>query len=377
MVQSDWDQFLMGRAVSLAMRGRGGVEPNPMVGCVIARAGRIIGEGYHQQYGGPHAERVALSACTESPRVSTAYVTLEPCCHVNKQTPPCVPALIEAGIGEVVIGCVDPNPLVGGGGIEQLRAAGLVVRVGVMESTCKQLIAPFIAGMMQHRPYVTMKWAQSADRKVAGPGGRRLQISNDASMRIVHRLRARCDGILIGINTILSDDPMLTAHGVEPARPLVRYVLDRTLRIPMECRLVKSTSESTVVVACNRELIDSPKAKALVEAGVCLLGADGIGDVLADAHARRNTHLLVEAGPTLARAFFEGGWVDRLWVFQSSRSIGDPTPSSAPAAAEIPEDYRITGTLELAGDRLTEFLNPRSPVFFDADASSDFRSANP
>lgn len=363
----------MGRAAALAMRGRGGVEPNPMVGCVIACEGRIIGEGYHQRYGGPHAERMALSACAESARGATAYVTLEPCCHLNKQTPPCVPALIEAGLREVVVGCVDPNPQVSGGGIGQLRAAGLVVRVGVMENACKQLIAPFIAGMVHHRPYVTMKWAQSADGKVAGPGGRRQQISNDASIRMVHRLRAGCEGILVGINTVLNDDPMLTARGVEPARPLVRYVLDRTLRIPLTSRLVKSAGESAVVVVCHREMIDGPKAKALDAAGVCLLDARSIGDVLADAYHRRITHLLVEAGPTLARAFFEGGWVDRLWVFQSPRAMGDPSPPTAPAAAKIPENYQITGMQDLDGDRLIEFLNPLSEVYFQTDTSADFR----
>ncbi|MCC7351601.1 MAG: bifunctional diaminohydroxyphosphoribosylaminopyrimidine deaminase/5-amino-6-(5-phosphoribosylamino)uracil reductase RibD [Phycisphaerales bacterium] len=372
MSQEDRDQLLMGRAVELAMRGRGGVEPNPMVGCVIARRGRIIGQGYHQQYGGPHAERMALEGCDEPPRGASAYVTLEPCCHVNKKTPPCVPALIEAGIGEVVVGCVDPNPLVSGGGIERLRSAGVVVRVGVMEKTCRQLIAPFVAGMVHHRPYITMKWAQSADGKIAGPGGKRLQISNEASMRVVHRLRAKCDGVLVGIHTAIGDDPMLMAKDQPQARPLARYVLDRRLELPPESKLVRTAGESTVVAACEKGAMDGPRADRLRQAGVRLLEADSIAAVLADAHGRRITHLLIEPGPGLARAFFESGLADRLWVFRSPRSIDDP---AAPAAAKIPDDYPITGTVDLSGDQLTEYLNPRSVVYFDSRASADFQWA--
>ena len=160
----------MGRALSLAARGRGAVEPNPLVGSVIVREGRVIGEGFHQRFGGPHAEAEALAACTESTAGSTAYVTLEPCCHTNKKTPPCVPRLIEAGIGRVVVACLDPNPQVGGRGVEQLRDAGIEVDVGVLEAEAKQLNAPFFALVQHHRPYVTLKWAQTADGKVAATG---------------------------------------------------------------------------------------------------------------------------------------------------------------------------------------------------------------
>lgn len=363
----------MGRALELAMSGRGEVEPNPMVGCVIAQDGQIIGEGYHQKYGGPHAERAALAACGRPPRGAVAYVTLEPCCHANKKTPPCVPALVEAGISEVVIGCTDPNPQVNGQGVGQLREAGVSARVGVMEAMCRQLIAPFAARMVYRRPYVTMKWAQSADCKVAGPGGRRLQISNDRSMRVVHELRGRCDGIMVGSNTVLRDDPMLTARGVKEPRPPVRYVLDRKLKIPPESRLVKSAAQIPVVVACEEEMLHSPQAEELRTQGVQLLQADSINQVLADAYDRRITHLLVEAGPGLAKVFFTGGWADRLWVFRSPESVGDP---AAPAAAEIPGNFKATGTLDLDGDRLTEYLNPDSTVFFEAAASADLKLAS-
>src|SRR3954451_23545285 len=179
MIQFD-DDF-MRRAIRLAMNGRGRVEPNPMVGCVIVKDGRVIGEGFHQQYGGPHAEPNALASCTESPAGGTAYVTLEPCCHTNKKTPPCAPRVIEAGIARVVVGCLDPNPEVDGKGVAMLRAAGVTVDGPVLEGEAKQLIAPFIARTRLGRPYVTLKWAQTADGKVAGPGGTRMQISNTFS----------------------------------------------------------------------------------------------------------------------------------------------------------------------------------------------------
>src|SRR6476659_6992614 len=163
MTQSEQDEQHLRRAIRLAMNGRGRVEPNPMVGCVIvSRDGRVIGEGYHQQFGGPHAEPNALASCTESPEGATVYVTLEPCCHTNKKTPPCVPALVAAKIARVVAGSVDPNPDVNGQGLDQLRAAGIVVTQAVMEESAKQLLAPFIARVVYDRPYVTLKWAETA-----------------------------------------------------------------------------------------------------------------------------------------------------------------------------------------------------------------------
>src|SRR2546423_1384271 len=193
----------MPRPTRLAMNGRGRVEPNPMVGCVIVKDDRIIGGGYHQQYGQPHAEPNALASCIESPQGATAYVTLEPCCHTNKKTPPCTPLLIEAGIARVVVGCTDPNPQVNGKGLDILRAAGIQVAPPVLEPEARQLIAPFIASTQHHRPYVTLKWAQTADGKIAGRYGRPLQISNLRSSQIVHALRARCQAIAVGIATVL------------------------------------------------------------------------------------------------------------------------------------------------------------------------------
>jgi diaminohydroxyphosphoribosylaminopyrimidine deaminase/5-amino-6-(5-phosphoribosylamino)uracil reductase len=378
----DSDQDYLRRAIRLAMNGRGRVEPNPMVGCLIVRDGRVIGEGFHEQFGGPHAEPNALAACAragESPVGATAYVTLEPCCHTNKKTPPCAPRLIEARLARVVIGCLDPNPDVNGKGIATLRAAGIDVAGPALEPQSRQLIAPFIATRTLGRPYVTLKWAESADGKVAGPGGRRVQISNPQSMALVHDLRGRGDAILVGIGTVLCDDPLLTARG-QPGRALRRVVLDPGLKLPLTSRLVSTAAQAPVLVFCSDagagmgERV-AAKAAELRARGVVVhpiatdsQGGVSLSAVLAELGRAGVTHVSVEPGPTLARSFFAGNLVDRLWVFRSPNRIDD---DAAPAAAPVPAHYPRTGELDLAGDRLTEYLNPSGDAFFSAEPSAD------
>jgi diaminohydroxyphosphoribosylaminopyrimidine deaminase/5-amino-6-(5-phosphoribosylamino)uracil reductase len=365
------------------MNGRGRVEPNPMVGCVIVnRDGRVIGQGHTQPPGGPHAEPTALANCTESADGATAYVTLEPCCHTNKRTPPCTPRLIEAKIARVVYGCLDPNPEVNGNGIAMLRAAGIRVDGPVLEPVAKQLIAPFFATTVHGRPYITLKWAESADRLVAGPGGERRQITNAKSSALVHQLRARSDAILVGIRTVLADDPLLTARNVEHARPILRVILDRDLRLPLESQLVKSIDERTpVFVFCDDEgFQENPnRVERLQAAGVRVVPfpTDARGEILLDKvagelHQHGVTHLLVEGGPTVHRGFFRSGLADRVWRFRSPNSMEDSV--EAPSAAVIPATYRRSRDLSLGGDTLSEYLNPDSPVFFAAP-SADFALA--
>jgi diaminohydroxyphosphoribosylaminopyrimidine deaminase/5-amino-6-(5-phosphoribosylamino)uracil reductase len=381
---SDTDEQFMRRALRLAMIGRGRVEPNPMVGCVIVRDGAVIGEGYHEQFGGPHAEPNALADCIvkdDDPRGATAYVTLEPCCHTNKKTPPCAPRLIEAGVARVVIGCLDPNPDVNGNGVAALRAAGIRVDGPVpgAEAECRQLIAPFIARTQHSRPYVTLKWAQTADGKIAGPGGKRLRISNDYATRIVHRLRARCDAILVGVNTVIADDPLLTARGVPHARPPARIVLDRNLRTPADSRLVRSAQDVLTLVLCEdrAKLEHFFRLRQLDDAGVVvgsfaslsLAGAVGaLGRTQLPGHPAP-THLLVEPGPTLAAGFFADNLADRVWVLRSPTALNE---LDAPSATPIPPHFVKTGRLNLDGDTLTEYLNPQSPLFFAPSQSADF-----
>jgi diaminohydroxyphosphoribosylaminopyrimidine deaminase/5-amino-6-(5-phosphoribosylamino)uracil reductase len=350
------DQAYLRRAIRLAINGRGLVEPNPMVGCVIVKNNRVIGEGFHQQYGHPHAEPNALASCIESPHGATAYVTLEPCCHTNKQTPPCVPRLIAAKMSRVVVGCLDPNPAVNGKGIAQLREAGIAVDGPLLEAECKQLIAPFIASTVFKKPYVTMKWAETADGKIAGPGGRRLQISNAASSEQVQWLRSRSDAVMVGINTAIVDDPTLIPRGTPIRAGFQRIVLDRRARLPLDSMLVKTIGKHSSLVICTA----APPRADLVAAGAKFLPIDGWQKEPAI------SHLLIEPGPTLATSMFPQ--CDRLWVIRSPKVIADDT---APAAAAIPDHFIQTGEVELDGDILCEYLNTKSRVYFAPVPSAD------
>jgi len=356
------------------MKGRGGVEPNPMVGCVIVnRDGRVIGEGFHAKFGSVHAEPAALSACTESPAGASVYVTMEPCCHKNKKTPPCAPRLIEARVARVVFGCLDPNPDVNGRGAEELRSGGVEVDGPALDAECRQLNAAFFKGTVHQRPYVTLKWAQTADGKVAGAGGKKTWISNPLSTRAIHELRARCDAILVGIGTVLNDDPLLTSRGVVGARALRRAVLDTNLRIPLESQLAH-TGAGEVVVFCSRDAYrKSPKVAELQRLGIDVVpvkadprGGVALDDVLFDLD-NWGEHVLVEAGPTLARRFLEQGMADRVWVMYSPKRMDDETAPAAP-----PVQYPPVAEADLGDDHLVEYLNPASPVYFAPTPSADF-----
>jgi diaminohydroxyphosphoribosylaminopyrimidine deaminase/5-amino-6-(5-phosphoribosylamino)uracil reductase len=375
------EQFLR-RAMRLAMNGRGRVEPNPMVGCVIVRRdGRVIGEGFHARYGGQHAEPAALVSCAESPAGATAYVTLEPCCHTDKQTPPCAPRLIEAKIARVVVGCLDPNPQVNGQGVAMLREAGIAVeRAGAaMEAEAKQLIAPFILRVTRQRPYVTLKWAESSNGKVTGAMGKRLKITNAASDRVVHELRARCDAIAVGTNTLLADDPLLTARvpaSREQRRPL-RVVLSNTLKVPVNSRLVASANEVPVVVYSSQASVaaNSETVRALRGRGVEVVALPdhdshfSFDDVLRELYERRVTHVLVEPGPTLTRHLFSRGQADRVWVFRSPQPVDDAGGLAISSAPVI--NYPKIGQATFDGDVLTEYFNPAGSAFFSAVPSAD------
>jgi len=367
MLESD-DELVMQRALKLAMCGRGWVEPNPMVGCVIVKDDETIGEGYHQKFGGPHAEPNALAACREWTRGATAVVTLEPCCHTNKKTPPCVPALIAAGIKRVVIAATDPNPQVNGRGIAQLRAAKIEVVTGVLQSQAEQLNAAFFCRTRLGRPYITLKWAQTADGKIAGPLGQRLQISGPAVTRAIHQIRAYSDAILVGINTVLADDPLLTVRDIPPCRLLLRVVLDRHLRLPLDSRLVRTAAAHRLLVYCDANA--KPAAiESLHQRGVEVMPiGTHLPDVLADLHTRAVTHLLVEPGPTLAASFLAVNLTDRVWIVRAPKMLNDV---SAPSAAKI--DFPATGKAALGDDVLTEYLNPSSVAYFGQFTSVDLR----
>ncbi len=338
----DSDESFLARAIELAAKGRGLVEPNPLVGCLFVKDGRVIGEGYHHAFGGPHAEAEALAACTESPAGATAYVNLEPCSHTNKKTPPCAPRLIAARIKRVVIGCEDPNPAVAGRGIEQLRAAGIEIVIGVLEAESRQLNAPFFARQVHGRPYVTLKWTESADGKVAGREGRPLPISNECSNHVVHALRARCDAILVGIRTVIGDDPLLTVRGLpaKPTRVLRRIVFDSRARIPLNSRLVSTVMEAPLHVFVSGPTAANPEVtriNALRELGVRvhafgtgLTGPLPLETILPTLAGELDvTHLLVEGGPTIHASFLREHLADRVWVFRSPKIVGEPNAPGA------------------------------------------------
>ncbi|MGA3065974.1 MAG: bifunctional diaminohydroxyphosphoribosylaminopyrimidine deaminase/5-amino-6-(5-phosphoribosylamino)uracil reductase RibD [Tepidisphaeraceae bacterium] len=380
-MESEVDREMMRRAIRLAMRGRGAVEPNPMVGCIIAKDGLILGEGFHETFGGPHAEPNALTAAGPNARGATAYVTLEPCCHLKKKTPPCVPALIKAGVARVVVGCVDPNPMVAGKGLEQLRESGIEVDAEILGAECRQLNAAFFKQMEQRRPYVTLKWAQSENGKVAGAGGRRVQISNGASRRAVHGLRARSDAILVGIGTALLDDPLLTARDVACGRQPVRMIVDTDLRLPPTSQLARTTGDGAVILYCGESVYRQRHAAvaALESRGVevCALrenpaemrgkmGSLSLSRLLDDLGGRSMTHLLVDAGPTLAMSFLNENLADRVWVIRSEKRL-EAEGRDAPHI-----NWETSGEMDLLGDRLREYLNPAGSVFYSLRKSADF-----
>ena len=241
VIGSELDRWHMARAIELAALGRGSVEPNPMVGCVIARGAEVIAEGYHRQFGGAHAEVEALAVAGVRAAGATMYVTLEPCCHWGK-TPPCSEAVIRAGLARVVAAMPDPFPKVAGGGLTALREAGIAVELGVLESDAEQLNAPYLKRLRTGQPWVIAKWAMTLDGKLATRTGSSRWISSERSRELVHDLRRRVDAILVGRGTVVADDPLLTARPPGD-RTALRIILDRLARTPLDAKLVTTSNQ--------------------------------------------------------------------------------------------------------------------------------------
>lgn len=327
------DQSFMALAIELAKAGEGSVEPNPMVGCVIAIDGQRIGEGWHEVFGGPHAEINALASVPEQLRQqlpqATAYVTLEPCSHQGK-TGPCADALIESGIGRVIVATVDPNPMVSGQGIERLRQAGVNVEVGLLEAEAKDLLAPYLMRTQHQRPWVIAKWAMSLDGKIATRTGDSQWISNSLSRQKVHLLRSRVDAIITGIGTVTADDPMLNARldfleepETRPLRVAKRVVVDPSARISLESQIVKTAQTYPVLVAVSD--IDDGKAKALRDAGCEIFQAaraNLLAKLLQHLAETGCTNIMLECGASLMGALTDHGWVDELHLFIGPKLIG-------------------------------------------------------
>lgn len=320
------DERFMRRALQLARRSEGFVEPNPMVGCVIVRSGRIIGQGRHRKFGGPHAEVEAMRAADGRVRGATFYVTLEPCSYQGK-TPPCADALIAAGAARVVVGTIDPNPRVAGSGIAKLRSAGIAVACGCLESDARDLIAPFARLIVEKRPWVIAKWAQSVDGKIATRTGDSKWISDERCRAHAHQIRGRMDAIIVGVGTVISDDPQLTCRVGKPRRIATRIVLDPQLRIPPGAALVRSARETPTMVVCG-EAASRAKSRRLVASGCEVLplrltkGGLSLDGLLKSLGERGMTNVMVEGGGRTLGRFFDEGRIDEAHVYIAPRLIG-------------------------------------------------------
>lgn len=341
-------EHYMNMALDLAKRGQGWVEPNPMVGAVIVREGKILGQGWHARFGGPHAEVNAIDDCKKQghdPAGATMYVTLEPCCHAGK-TSPCTQAVIEAKLAKVVIAMIDPFEQVSGKGVRELRAAGIEVELGVAEERAHEINEPFVKRVTTGLPWVILKWAQTLDGKIATASGDSRWISSPSSRQQVHELRARVDAIMVGIGTVLADDPRLTAREVEIRRAAHRVVIDPDLRMPAESKLARESEDEdqvapplSLAVRASRAEPSDYGVEAWLARGVGIIalpeleaaGGGAAGRSRLDlqpllAHLAKEHHatnVLVEGGAGLAGALLEQGLVDQVLAYVAPKLMGD------------------------------------------------------
>ncbi len=343
------DEKFMARALRLARRGVALASPNPMVGAVVVRGGRVVGEGFHSYEEKKHAEVVALERAGEKARGATLYVNLEPCCHVGR-TGPCSRAVIAAGVKRVVVGMRDPNPEVAGGGVRELRRAGIEVREGVMEGEARGLNEAFARWITARRPMVTMKSALTLDAQIGDGSGSTTFITSDASREEVQRLRHAADALVSGIGTVLADEPMLTDRtGLKRRRPLLRVILDSELRIPVGSKLVESARGDLLVFAARSE--ESKKARELRARGVEVVrvsrGRDGGLDlrrVIAELGRREILSVLLEGGSRLNGAALAAGIVDKVILFYAPKIFGrDAAPWVIVPAAGRGSRLRVRG----------------------------------
>lgn len=308
----------MERALFLAERGRGRTSPNPMVGAVVVAAGGVVvGQGAHARAGEAHAEVIALGAAGERGAGATVYCTLEPCCHTGR-TGPCAERIVAAGVARVVAAMTDPNPRVAGGGFAYLRDHGIAVEIGDGASAARRMNAPFLTWMTLQRPHVTIKTAVSADGFVGRKGGR-VRLTGAVADRYLHRQRAEVDAMAVGAETVLVDDPLLTARLVYRERPLTRVIVDWRIRIPASARVFSTLPAGPVIMVVSRRAAEShpEQVQALRAAGadVEIFDDRDLGALLGRLARREVLSLLVEGGPALQTAFLEAGLVDRIqWV---------------------------------------------------------------
>jgi diaminohydroxyphosphoribosylaminopyrimidine deaminase/5-amino-6-(5-phosphoribosylamino)uracil reductase len=343
-MSSDVDSRWMSRALELARRGQGFVEPNPMVGCVIVREGAVVGEGWHQRFGGDHAEIEALVAAGKQAAGATMYVTLEPCCHYGK-TPPCTEAIVPAGIKRVVCAMRDPFPKVAGGGFKQLESAGIAVEVGLMEAAARELNAPYLKLVQTGKPWVIAKWAMTLDGKIATRSGYSQWISSEESRAIAHELRGRVDAILVGRRTAQIDNPLLTARletGTPPRRAK-RIVLDSLAQLSSSSQLVRTARQTPILIACGPEAPEQ-EIRRLTAAGCEVLPFAAATSyermlLLLDELGRRQmTNILVEGGAALLGALLDARQIDEVHAFIAPKLFGGeraPSPVAGQGTDQV------------------------------------------
>jgi diaminohydroxyphosphoribosylaminopyrimidine deaminase/5-amino-6-(5-phosphoribosylamino)uracil reductase len=347
-IAHELDAWHMNRALELAALGRGGVEPNPLVGCVVARGAEIIGEGYHRRFGGPHAEVEALDVAGSRAAGATMYVTLEPCCHFGK-TPPCTRAVVAAGIQRVVAAMADPFPLVAAKGVAELMSAGVDVEIGLHEAAARSLNAPYLKLLSTARPWVIAKWAMTLDGKLATTGGDSVWISNESSRTVVHQLRGRVDAIIVAAGTARADNPLLTARP-PGLRTALRVVVDDRAELSLDSRLVRTAADVPVLVAVAQDA--SPeKIAALRERGLEVLTLPGatraerLDELLIEFGRRRLTNVLFEGGAALLGTLFDGGHVDEVHAFVAPKLVGGrtaPSPIAGGGLGTMAESLRLS-----------------------------------
>ena len=316
----------MDLAIELAKRGLGWVNPNPMVGAVIVKDGAIIGQGYHEKYGGFHAERNALKDCRENPSGATMYVTLEPCCHYGK-TPPCSQAIIDAGISKVIIATLDPNPLVAGKGVAQLREAGIQVEVGLLEREVKNLLKEFLYYIKNKEPYIILKYAMTLDGKLASRTGDSKWITGPLAREAVHQSRHQYSGIMVGVNTVLADNPSLTSRLEVPTQNPIRIICDSHLRTPMASGIVQTAKKvKTILATCSQDgdKIRSYQAKGLeiVQVPENHQGQVDLSILIPTLGQMGINSIYVEGGSQLHWSLIDGGWVNEIHTYIGNKIIG-------------------------------------------------------
>ena len=339
--KSDFDVLAIQKCLELAQRAAGKTSPNPLVGSVVVKDGKIVGQGFHPELGQPHAEVFALADAGESAKGATVYVNLEPCNHYGK-TPPCSEALIKAQVAKVVTGMVDPDPRVAGSGIQKLRDAGIEVVVGIEEAACRRLNEAFIRRITHQKTFGILKYAMTLDGKIAASTGHSAWVTGEASRHLVHRVRSTCDAVIIGGNTVRQDNPNLTTHGVTEHNPL-RVVMSRSLDLPPDCNLWNADVAHTIIFTENNNFSQQQK---LIDRGVEIVTVEKLTPkVVAEyLYQQGKSKILWECGGTLAAKAIADGTVQKVMAFIAPKIIGG---TSAPSPVGDLNLSKMTDALEL------------------------------